>query len=808
MIGQLQNKFGASVHFHGGMGVVRKFFNSVVISLIMLMVNFSYAGAQVSLKDLSVNYNELRLDKGYSIIYDNPNAAAKLNEFKIKFYKDSTFVDETAVETFPANGTIIPYELRDSVIGFNKAELSIISLHMGNITDFPSSAASIIALNEPTEIKPAVAASTPTEPVNRPPIAQNTIFEIGATIDTLARSLIGQYSDPDGDILAVVETSKTAPPLSYDLSNNGTLTLTAPSVTGTYTIPYEVRDRKGASATAEVSIAVVFPKATASSLTQYIEDAEQLLSNIVDKKRELSNLPAVSKALIKRRENLLADNKSLESKASDPQLLTLKTDIAELTDALELSKNGTSVDNLLSKLGDLNTQSLALQDQLQALQSQNLEEGVDIRSFKAELTSLAGNLDALKNKENTLIAPTLLTLAQMENWESQYQLLKQKIPSSPVKWLIVALALLILGGVILWALKKPKPSPNIQTSLKKENEKDNNKTALMSFPVYVLKPEGDSFTVVSKNYPHDVIDYNNDKGRFDEADTPTGLLFKGSKLNPSKPAKLKSVTTVEDAYEAVGRVGFAQDGPAIGDDYSYGTAILIDKDKVMTNRHVFNKIYKRILDEEESFGIEFFGIKDSSDTEFYELTTKDVIIIENYDAVILTLANSVPATHRKPIKFSSKAPETYDESNILVIGYPAEPSSITDDVRREFNNDLVFGVKRFSAGRQFRHPQDIDNTYGIESHTSGRFSAKKTVFAICHNASTLAGNSGSAVICEETGELIGLHFGSDQFDRPPAEEAFPANVAHSGVFLSKSVTFVTSKAFETYLQNSSPDGTT
>jgi len=306
MIGQLQNKFGASVHFHGGMGVVRKFFNSVVISLIMLMVNFSYAGAQVSLKDLSVNYNELRLDKGYSIIYDNPNAAAKLNEFKIKFYKDSTFVDETAVETFPENGTIIPYELRDSVIGFNKAELSIISLHMGNFTDFPSSAASIIALNEPTEIKPAVAASTPTEPVNRPPIAQNTIFEIGATIDTLARSLIGQYSDPDGDILAVVETSKTAPPLSYDLSNNGTLTLTAPSVTGTYTIPYEVRDRKGASATAEVSI---------------------------------------SKALIKRRENLLADNKSLESKASDPQLLTLKTDIAELTDALELSKNGTSVDN-------------------------------------------------------------------------------------------------------------------------------------------------------------------------------------------------------------------------------------------------------------------------------------------------------------------------------------------------------------------------------------------------------------------------------------------------------------------------------
>jgi len=62
-------------------------------------------------------------------MYDNLSASAKLNEFKIKFYKDSTFVDETAVETFPANGTIISYGLRDSVIGFNKAELSIICLY-------------------------------------------------------------------------------------------------------------------------------------------------------------------------------------------------------------------------------------------------------------------------------------------------------------------------------------------------------------------------------------------------------------------------------------------------------------------------------------------------------------------------------------------------------------------------------------------------------------------------------------------------------------------------------------------------------
>ena len=195
-------------------GVIRKFFNSIVISLLILIMNFSYAWAQVSLKDLSVNYTELRLDKGYSIIYDNPNAAAKLNEFKIKFYKDATFIDEIGVETFPPNGTVVTYGLTNSVIGFNKAELSIISLHSGNIIDFPASAASIIALIEPTEVKPTDSASTPAEPVNRPPLAKNTFFELGATVDTFTRSITDEYSDPDGDILTVIETSKAAPPLS------------------------------------------------------------------------------------------------------------------------------------------------------------------------------------------------------------------------------------------------------------------------------------------------------------------------------------------------------------------------------------------------------------------------------------------------------------------------------------------------------------------------------------------------------------------------------------------------------------------
>ena len=367
-----------SVINHEGVGVMRKFFSSLVIGFLMLMMTLSYAWAQISLKDLSVNYNELRLDKGYSIIYDNPNAAAKLNEFKIKFYKDATFVDETVVETFPLNGTILPYGLTNPVIGFNKAELSIISLHSGDIIDFPSSAASIIALNEPTKIKPTELEPTPTKTtksVNKPPLANDVVFEVDATREILTRSIADQFSDPDEDIVSVVNISKEGPPLSYAMSSNGTLTLSAPSITGTYIFPYTVKDSQEASASADITVAVAFPEAMSSEIVENVASIEELLSQISNQKTELLNLPAVSEAMKSRRENLLMDNKALEKhkalkdQTDDPTLLTLKGDIANLTVELEASKNALSVDAILTNIENLESQSLALQNVLQALKA-------------------------------------------------------------------------------------------------------------------------------------------------------------------------------------------------------------------------------------------------------------------------------------------------------------------------------------------------------------------------------------------------------------------------------------------------------
>ena len=363
-------------------------------------------------------------------------------------------------------------------------------------------------------------------------------------------------------------------------------------------------------------------------------------------------------------------------------------------------------------------------------------------------------------------------------------------------YLLGGLAVLGLAGLfgLLLSRRSKPPVPSKQ----KQPSSEEKKRLKPPLSVYVLKPQGDSFVAERKQYPQDMRNYDAEKEKL-IVNPPTGLVFENSKLVPAQGGIPSAAAAIDKAYHAVGRVGLAQDGPAIGDDESCGTAILIDEDRIMTNRHVFDRHYHRILDAGDPFGIEFFGEKDSDATEFYELTVDDVVIIDEYDAVILKLAKPVPNTNREPIKFASKPPITFDESDVLVIGYPAEPSLMTDEIEAAMGGDDVFSVKRYSEGKMFRHPQDNEGEYGIESHINGQYSEKGWLLAICHQASTLPGNSGSAVLSKETGDLIALHYGSDQFDRHEILEKHPANVAHSGMFLANSVTFITSGAFKKYI---------
>lgn len=396
---------------------------------------------------------------------------------------------------------------------------------------------------------------------------------------------------------------------------------------------------------------------------------------------------------------------------------------------------------------------------------------------------------------------------QTKRADTTFALLKKRdstIESLPTKFQLIlgGLALLSLGGLFGFLMgrrgyrKSMLPKSQDLKLQQPPKEKQRQKP---SFTVSVLKPEGDSFVPIHKQYPQDMINYDSTKGQL-IVEASMGFVASGtSKMIPAKGNIPSTIAAVHKAYHAVGRVGLAQDGPAIGDDKSLGTAILIDQDRVMTNRHVFDWHYHRIDDPGDPVGVEFFGEKDSDATEFYELTLDDVIIIDEFDAVILTLAKSVPKTKRKPIKFAPNPPQDFDECEVFVIGYPAEPGEWNDDIEDALDGDETFGVKRYSKGTVYRHPQDYNREYGIETHTSGNYSDQGWLLAICHQASTLPGNSGSAVISQETGELIGIHFGSDDFDRHETLEPHPANVAHSGVFLSKSVTFITSGAFKNFV---------
>ena len=510
--------------------------------------------------------------------------------------------------------------------------------------------------------------------------------------------------------------------------------------------------------------------------------------------------------------NVLSVDFVILSSHDEPSSATLLPTFAHRIEVREVAFIG-KPSNAAPKEDDSATQIAKMKDYIVGLQNVIKEHEADKRGLESDLEKEKRRADstfALLEQRDATIAglstsPTATTtLTLLEEQKTEIAELKAKIEilegDNPLPklllWGAIGLGLSSLFGFLLGRRRSKAILPK-EKKLQLQQLASEGKRIKPSFPVDVLKPEGDKFLPVRKQYPEDMRNYDADKGKLIVEAVMGAVVSGSSKLIATQGQIPSAIPAVRKAYHAVGRVGEAQDGVAIGRDKSLGTAILIDENRIMTNRHVFDWNYERIDDPGDPVGVEFFGEKDSDASEFYELTTKDVVIIEEYDAVILTLAKSVPASKRKPIKFSTYSPEHFDESDVYVIGYPAKPAPMTPDIEEAMDGDLVFGVKRFSEGKIYRHPQDTNLEYGIETHTSGNYSEQGWLLAICHQASTLPGNSGSAIISQATGELIGIHFGSDKFDR--TLPSHPANVAHSGMFLSHSVTFITSNAFKNYL---------
>lgn len=204
----------------------------------------------------------------------------------------------------------------------------------------------------------------------------------------------------------------------------------------------------------------------------------------------------------------------------------------------------------------------------------------------------------------------------------------------------------------------------------------------------------------------------------------------------------------QQVYDAVGRIGERQNGVPTGNEKAYGTGVLVSNRHILTNHHVYSQMQYNPV---SGVGIEFGAEKDTDFTDFVEISNRPAIEIPKYDAVLLTLAE--PVLGRAPVKMIKKKVNSLQERDIMVIGYPM--------TRSDMRPRLILATKRYAQGKIFRHSTDQSKylTVSVGAHPS----VGEDVYmeALCHNASTLPGNSGSAVVDQTTGELIALHFGSD-----------------------------------------------
>ena len=180
-----------------------------------------------------------------------------------------------------------------------------------------------------------------------------------------------------------------------------------------------------------------------------------------------------------------------------------------------------------------------------------------------------------------------------------------------------------------------------------------------------------------------------------------------------------------------------------------GTGFVVGRGLIATNRHVaqlFSQgIGLTIRYRAGDAAIDFKRQIDAPDDESAAfLSVRAVEMIHPYWDMALLRVDDLPTD--RMLRLSLKSPEELLDHNVVVIGYPARDER--NDVAlqdRIFNK--VYNVKRLQPGviRARARVQSFENA----------------VNALTHDASTLGGNSGSAVIEVDTGEVVALHFAGE-----------------------------------------------
>jgi hypothetical protein len=224
------------------------------------------------------------------------------------------------------------------------------------------------------------------------------------------------------------------------------------------------------------------------------------------------------------------------------------------------------------------------------------------------------------------------------------------------------------------------------------------------------------------------------------------------------------IRAIREVLPAVGRIGVRQSR------FSYsGTGFLVGDKLVVTNRHVLQAIAVQGSDSKWSLyqdtTIDFLGEIDNPATQSFKVTKvafagpEPILGLDpkRLDVALLAIEPlTAGAMLPNPVALSNKSGPVASRRDLYVVGFPAAADlyygSGDPTVGTEFASVLSslfrdeFGVKRLAPGQ-------IDA--GIGTVDDG---GKQWAFE--HDASTLAGNSGSMVVDFADGStVIGLHFG-------------------------------------------------
>lgn len=190
-----------------------------------------------------------------------------------------------------------------------------------------------------------------------------------------------------------------------------------------------------------------------------------------------------------------------------------------------------------------------------------------------------------------------------------------------------------------------------------------------------------------------------------------------------------------------------------------GTGFVVGDGLIMTNRHVAEIFGKGLGTRALAFrsgmhaGIDF--VRDGSTADGPTFNVTRVVMIHPYWDMALLAVEGLGGV--KPLQLSVMDAYDLAQRKIAVVGYPSyDPRNDAGEQQDLFGN--VYGVKRLQPG-------ELGKGTATESF-------EKQVKAATHDCSTLCGNSGSAVLDLETGDVLALHFGGVYHDTNYGVPAF------------------------------------